>query len=141
MLIKNVSDEDLSKALAEVSKKYDDNVIWNNYERLGDKRFRVTLRVADSTKAGHRLAYSYWINKQLGHSNKAVHKRLVSACWHVHGDFFDILLRINPSAIIVTGKTKIYKDENGVTINNWNDWNIGSMLYPLYYSEACECNC
>lgn len=144
MIIKNVTGEDLSKALSEVSKKYDNNVIWKNYTKLGEKRFRVTLRVADSKKKGHRLGYSYHVNKMLGHSNKGVMRRLVSACWHVHGDFFDILLRINPNAIIKTSierrPTDIYKNEQGVIIHNWQDWNIGSQMCPWYYSEACECN-
>jgi len=140
MIIKNVSGEDLSRALSEVSQKYDNNIIWKNYKKLSEKRYRVTLRVADSTKAGHRLSFSYWLNKQLGHSNKGIFRRLVSACWHCHGDFFDILLRIQPKAIIITNKTKIYKDADGVIINNWQDWNIGSQMYPWYYSDACECN-
>jgi len=131
MIIKNVSGEDLSKALERLSKQYDNNIIWNNYERLGDKRFRVTLRVVDSHGKGAKVNYNPFTDK---------HRRSTSACFHVHGKFFDILLAIQPNAIIKTGRTKIYKDEFGRTIGNWEDWNIGSQMYPWYYSEACECN-
>ena len=35
---------------------------------------------------------------------------------------------------------KIFKDEFGTVHNNWIDWNIGSIMEPLYYSAACECD-
>jgi len=129
MIIKNVSGEDLSKALSEVSKKYDNNVVWKNYERLNQKgdRFRVTLEVLNSHGKGARLSQH---KTRLGNR---VHMK--SACWHIHGDFFDALLRINPNAIIKTSLTTITKYGG-----NWTDRNIGSMIEPLMYSNACECN-
>lgn len=63
-----------------------------------------------------------------------------SACWHVHGDFFDILLDLNAKIVISAGAKKIYKNEYGQTVGNWEDWNIGSVVHPIYYSEACECD-
>ena len=125
MIIKNVSGEDLSKALAKVNEKYDNNVIWNNYQKEGN-RFRVTLRVIDSHGKGARLSQST--------TSKGNRRHLISACWHIHGDFFDELLNINQNAIIQTSITTI--DKHG---GNWTDRNIGSMINPLYYSEACEC--
>lgn len=124
MIIKNVSTEDLRKALSELNKRYDDNIIWNNYHNEG-RGYRVTLRVQDSHGKGARLHYN---------KDYELKRHSVSACWHVHGDFFDILLSINPDAVIKTAKHTIDKDGG-----NWEDWNIGSVIYPLYYSEACEC--
>ena len=34
MMIKNASGEDLSIALARLNEKYNDNVIWNNYQQV-----------------------------------------------------------------------------------------------------------
>lgn len=135
MIIKNVSGEDLSRALAIVSKKYNNNVIWNNYQREG-RNFRVTLRVVDSHGRGARLAFP---DPETGKQ-----RRMISACWHVHGDFFEALLEINPNAEIRTSKTKIYTQptlnpKRFLIIGNWEDWNIGSIIHPFYFSEACGC--
>lgn len=123
MTIKNITRAQLDNALAQVNKKYDDNVIYKDIESLNSKgtRHRLTLRVSDSKKIGARISY--------------YGKRLVSACWHVHGDFFDAVIDQNDQAVIRTGRMVI--DQNG---GNWQDFNIGSMMYPLYFSEACGCD-
>lgn len=64
-------------------------------------------------------------------------RRIAAACWHVHGDFFDALLKIQPNAVIVTrGGPGAVIDKNG---GNWQDCNIGSRMSPMMFSEACEC--
>jgi len=124
MLIKNVTESELEKALELVNEKYGDNVIWNRFEKVG-KQFRVTLRVKNSHGPGARLGQTFGDSKP---------RHLISACWHVHGDFFDALFSVNSDAVVKTSRQTITKN-NG----NWEDWNIGSIMYPLYYSEACEC--
>ena len=128
MIISNVSGENLSETLSIVSKQYDNNVIWNNYERLNTKgtRFRVTLRVVDTHGKGARLGQSL--------TSRGNRRHIINACWHVHGHFFESLLKINPNAVIKTGMATITKQGG-----NWTDTNIGSMMEPLMYSEACEC--
>lgn len=121
MIAKNCSIEDLERALKEVNKKYENNITFNRYPEKYGNGIRFTLRVKDSKKAGHRI----------GHTGR----RLINACWHVHGDFFDALFKINPEAIIIVGSNRKITKNYG----NWQDWNIGSVLYPLMYSEACEC--
>jgi len=120
MIIKNVTINDLERALKIVNLKYNDNIIWNRFEQLGPKRFAVTLRVKDSRGPGHRI----------GHSGR----RLIYACWHAHGDFFDALLSVNIETVIMTANRTISKYGG-----NWIDWNIGSIMRPLMYSEACDC--
>jgi len=130
MIIRNVTENDLKEALAQINQKYENNVTWNSFKQIGKTTFNVTLRVKDSKKAGHRIAYWAYVNGKI--------RRLPYACWHVHGDFFDALLEINPNAKIKTHGRYVYKEGNDV-VGNWEDWNIGSIMYPLYYSEACEC--
>ena len=55
MIIRNVSGEDLSKALTETRKKYNNNVIWNKYKQTSETTFRVTLKVLNSHDKGARL--------------------------------------------------------------------------------------
>jgi len=130
MEIVNVTEKDLKEALARINKKYENNIAFANFQQIGKNRYNVTLRVKDSKKAGHRIAYWAYVNGKV--------RRLPYACWHVHGDFFDTLLDINSNAVIYALNRKIYKKGDEV-IGNWEDWNIGSIMYPLYYSEACEC--
>lgn len=115
MLYRKCNIQDLEKALDIINKKYQGNITFN---RLDNKGF--TLKCKDSKKPGHRRGYSG--------------RRLISACWHVHGDFFDALFEIKPEAIIISLGEKITR-----FYGNWQDRNIGSMMYPLYLSEACDC--
>jgi len=119
MIARNTTIEEMERALKEVNKKYEDNITWNRFEKQG-KAIRFTLRCKDSKKAGHRRGFH--------------RQRLVSACWHVHGHFFEELMKINENAVIFAGNRKI--DKYG---GNWQDWNIGSILNPVYYSQACDC--
>lgn len=118
-MITNATRQELETALTEVNKRFNDNV---SFERLTPegRRMRFTLRVKDSKGAGHRLGFTG--------------RRMSKACWHVHGHFFDALLRVNPDVYIKPAGLTI--DRNG---GNWQDRNIGSQMHPLYFSEACEC--
>lgn len=136
MIVKNVTITQLEQALSRVNEKYNGNVCWKRvpeYIRYSSTRLRFTLTVKDSRGPGTRIGRTG--------------RRIRAACWHVHGDFFDTLLDIEPRAVISTGRrvidgqaTTIYKNADGGIIGNWQDWNIGSYYYPFYYSDACRCN-
>jgi len=122
MIIKYCSEKDLKKALKETNKLFDNNIIFNSFQRLSRNRIRVTLRVKDSKGKGARKSLRG--------------RRLISACWHVHGSFFYYLIKTNEKAIIET-MLWIYNKDN---IHQWVDADIGTFLEPLYYSEACDCD-
>lgn len=126
MKAKNTNREEMEKALAVINKKYNNNIIWNRFDE--GKTINFTLRCKSSKEAGHRRGFPSFDGKE--------GKRLTSACWHVHGDFFDALLVINENAVIISGGS-LKIDKNG---GNWQDRNIGSQMRPLYFSEACDCN-
>ena len=130
MIIKNVTGEQLSLALQKLNEKYENNIVWKSYEQIGPQRFRVTLRVINA-KAGSK---GRKLNQSFISTGKGIRVN-GSACWHVDGDLFDILLGLNNSVVISAGSRTI--DKNG---GNWQDRNIGSMMYPIMYSEACECS-
>ena len=133
MLAKNCTMEDLNKALEIVNVKYQGNVTFNRIEQRG-KNILFTLKVKDSKAPGHRRGFQGFDGKPA--------KRLVSACWHVHGDFFDaLILKVNQNTVIVSRDTQLYKQSyNNTVSNNWQDKNIGSVYNPLYFSEACDCD-
>ena len=121
-MITNATTDQLRQALDEVNKLYDGNVIFNRQPEPVGSRIRFTLRVKDSKGPRARLS------KQ--------GRRMTSACWHVHGDFFDTLIDLNHDIYIKTGGDKRVDYHGG----NWQDWNIGSRMFPMFFSEACRCN-
>lgn len=129
---------DLDRALTLVNEIYKGNICFKSRKTIGNSRgggltMQFTLTVLSSKGPGHRLSfYRPWSGKQY---------RLAAACWHVHGDFFDALLEINPRARIITqagrgSRTNIITKDGG----NWTDLDVGSVMYPAYLSELCECD-
>lgn len=130
MLVKNCTVTQLEEALTKVNKRFEDNVVWKQSPEYHGRQIRFTLTVKSSKGPGGRLSHTG--------------RRVAAACWHVHGYFFDALLEIEPDAVIQTASPNrsakfIYKDKSGMVVGNWFDWNIGSLYYPLMYSDACSC--
>lgn len=127
MIAKNCTVQQLEQALVCTNEKYDGNIIFKRYPEMVGRRIRFTLTVLHSKGKGGRLGQQVNANGN--------HKHIAAACWHVHGDFFDALFDIAPDAEIVANRHVI--NARG---GNWSDRNIGSMMYPMYYSDACDCN-
>lgn len=120
MIAKDCTIEHLNRALDKVNERFNNNITWKRRpERIGN-RFRFTLTVKSSREPGSRISHNF--------------RRIAAACWHVHGHFFDELIKLAPNVEI---------QSNGNVINrfggNWQDKNIGSINRPLLYSEACNC--
>ena len=128
MVVKNITSKQLTEAVSELNTSYDNNIRFNNREVINNKgtRHRFTIRVKDSRGTGSKHGHSRNINGE--------HRRTNSACWHTHGDLFDILFKINDECEVRSGG-KLITSDNG----NWEDRNIGSIMEPMYFSEACEC--
>lgn len=116
----NASKLQLTEALNFVNKSFDDNIKFKTLEQKTSKVISFTLTVKDSKLHGSK-------RKQNGN-------RIAAACWHVHGYFFEYLFLNYPG---------VYIDSLGQRMNNnadnWRDRNIGSIIQPFYFSEACEC--
>lgn len=143
MIAYGIDSTGLSKALKNVNKKYKNNVVFNREPEAYGKGFRFTLRCKDSKKPGHRLSThgereytdkDKIVDRLSGNKVKEKARRFPSACWHVHGDYFDEVFKISPDARIVSKGKNITS-----SYGNWEDNNIGSMMNPCYHSEACEC--
>ena len=116
----NATIRQLEIALIQVNKVYKNNIIFKDIEQVSSKIVNFTLRVKDSKGSGARRSYSG--------------RRLVSACWHVHGNLFDCLIDMDESIYIQSLGKRIDKDGG-----NWVDWNIGSKFCPVYISYCCDC--
>jgi hypothetical protein len=138
MIFKNVSEAELNEALVLTNKRFDNNVsmLVSNYGRA----LNVTLRVKNANKA-HGVITGRKLNQQYvscGYQ-KGVFAANGTACWHVHGYFFDMVLSVNPKAIIITMYGKIYINSYGVVVGNWINHDKGSIIEPLKYTDLCEC--
>lgn len=112
----------LFQALKKINKEYDNNITFNREPEYVyyNRDLNFTLRVKESSGPGARRGYTG--------------RKMINACWHVHGDFFDAVFEIEPDAVIWSRGQKITKE-----YGNWEDDNIGSIMNPLSFSEACEC--
>lgn len=119
VLIRYATYAQVLQALQNTNVWFDGNVVFNRCDQTG-KQFNVTLKTKDCGGAGSRISY--------------MGRRMAIACWHVYGRFFDELFSLNPGIVVIAMGKKITKDAG-----NWQDQNIGSMVTPLMYSEACNC--
>ena len=120
-MITNATPQQLGRALARVNQRYKGNIQFARFEPR-PHTVNFTLRVKSSHGPGHRRGFSG--------------RQLACACWHAHGYFFEALLHFNPNARVISRSVGVVIDRNG---GNWHDKNIGSVMNPLLFSEACDC--
>ena len=103
-------------------------------------RIRFALRVADCREPGHRLHIRYSMN------GKTHRKRSHYACWHAHRDVLAALFDLLPRARVLSGSRFasggriVYDGKQGfLDTYRESDRNIGSLMFPVYFSESCEC--
>ena len=101
---------------------------------------RFALRVVDCSKPGHRLH----IRDSM--SNGPRYKRSHYACWHAHRDVLAALFDILPTAKVLSGSRFagggriVYNGKQGfLDTYRESDRNVGSQMFPVYFSESCEC--
>ena len=121
MIIIGAKKEDIEAALEHANKYFNGNLRFKTLDYLGftrDKRVKVTctLTVNDSKDIGSRR------NFEGG--------RIAAACWHAHGVFFDAL----PAGTEIRSCQTIMHAGD-----KWQDYNMGSIAYPLQASRACNC--
>jgi len=128
MEIRNATLAQIGAALDEANEHFKGNLEFRDITPLNKKGtgYRVTLRVKSSRGPGARLG------QQVNHNGNRRH--LPCACWHAYGKFIDALFSEAPDARLITSGQRYTRDNW-----SWVDRNIGSMMSPLYYSEACEC--
>ncbi len=113
------TEQQLHDALDYVNKQYADNICFKDIKRVSAERIQFTLTVKNSREPGGRRSRTG--------------RRIAAVCWHVHGHFFEHLF--NDDVKLIIAGTKRMESED----DNWQDWNIGSIMEPMYYSNACDC--
>jgi hypothetical protein len=121
MYARNCTISQLEEALFRVNLLYDDQVLFNCPPTQTRQGIKFTLKVRTNRSKGHGIS---WMGRKLS-----------TACWHVHGDFFECLFAVNPDAKVYSLGKLITKD-----YGNWIDFNRGNWATPRFASEMCECN-
>jgi len=119
----NATKKQLNEALNYVNLKFDNNVIFKSFEQKSKNRIMFTLRVKNSSGPGAK------ISKFMGKERKTI-----SACWHVHGYFFEFLFKHYSDIIIYSLDQKMTNNND-----NWKDKNVGNFYFPVNFSDCCNC--
>jgi len=146
MEVRNVNREELENALVAVNVLFNGNIrfkdisLLRKHTKIGSKEvWRVTLtvnsthiKIVDSVKP-RRVHIETLPGVKVNRN-----KRIVAVCWHVYGYFMDSL----PSDCEIYSSVRTYNGKPAMRKpgEEWYDFNIGSIIYPQYASEACECN-
>jgi hypothetical protein len=108
----------LEQAVNYVNKIFNNNISMETEDR--GLYYLVKLKVKDSKEKGGRRSPNG--------------RRLSSACWHVYGYFIDTIFELDKDAVVYTAG-KIFNRDTW----HWIDWNVGSLLNPIFISELCDC--
>jgi len=116
MQIKNATEADITSALYKANERFNRNLSVA-CATLGGGGYGVALRASDASGAGAATSTSG--------------RKTYGACWHAHGVFFDYLIEICPSVVIVSNGLRITRDGG-----NWTDRLVGLGKSA---SEMCRC--
>lgn len=124
MLIVGATRQQIIDALHKVNARFGNNITfrrleWAGRTRDGRDKYDVLLRVKDTSGPGARRS--------------PAGKRMIYACWHTHGCFFDALGEL-PQRVDIKAEGRWFRAGDA-----WVDWNKGSLLAPVMYSEMCDC--
>ena len=124
MKAKNVTKQQLLRALAQTNKEYKGNLKFHHLGPAG-KGFNFRLTVCSAKQTGGRRDGG---------------RPIAAACWHAHRDFFFALFELAPDAIVASAKATYRGREDFVaTFSSTGNENIGSVVAPLQYRAACKC--
>lgn len=128
MKVKGISEAALRECLERVNREHSYQLRFNREPELNGNWLIFTIRSEKSGIPGSR-------NTRHG-------RRSVSASWRAHGYLFDEILRREPDAIIYSGTgsdnkpRKIYKDQSGEVIGNWENIPVSSCMQPCMMSDC-----
>jgi hypothetical protein len=140
MIIRNVTEQDLYWALAQVNGIHDNNIVFKKCEQIpgrtrqGDEKWSVILTVRSCYASGGR----YYPKSR---------RHVSAACWHAHGRFFDCLPR-DQGVIIVTSMGGNYNTQSRTKVapgERWSDWIVSRRVtnrgrkVRTFASDCCHC--
>jgi hypothetical protein len=135
MIISGISREDLEAAREVASQALGNEIVFGKLHSYRPKRHGVRLQVHDIDGPGARRHSSMFL---IGHAQKPRRSRF--ACSHAHGAFYVAVFEREPFAKIQT--CYAYYRDAWDFLNVYRtvlDRNIGSMMFPIRFSDECTC--
>lgn len=128
MKLWNVPAEELTRIVTTVSNEaFDGNVVFKREPERTGRAVSFTLTVRKAADKGGRR----------GHSGR----RVCACCWHGHRDVMSAIFAEYPDARLKTAQADYRgRDEFEAEFEGTGYANIGSMVEPLHYRDACDCN-
>ena len=129
MKVKGIDQDQLTRIVRTVSdSQYGGNIVFKREPEQQGNFLLFTLTVRSSRDKGAKR------------SNTG--RRVAACCWHAHRDVMIALFDANPEALLVTGLAR-YEGRSGfeALYPATADVNMGSLAQPMYYADACECEC
>lgn len=125
MIARNTNINELQAALNSANRNFDGNLAFKTFAPKG-RGISFTLTVKSSKGKGGRR----------GHTGR----RIAAACWHGHASVLKALFGLNPAAKVISCRA-VYDGQADFEgkFEATGDANIGSMMSPLAYRDACDC--
>jgi hypothetical protein len=110
--------------------------------RDGRWRYRMTLKLTGSTPRNQAQTARYQRRGHARYGERAEHlPRVAAVCWHGYRDWMRRIFDLDPAARMKTAAAD-YRRRSGFEelFEATGDRNIGSMMQPLDYRNACDCD-
>ena len=119
--------EDVEASLKLTSARYyAGNLVFKRAPEQRGHWVHFTLTVKSSAGPGSRRSYSG--------------RRISAACWHAHRDVMLALFARIPDVRLVSASADYHGREHFLrSFEATGDRNIGSMVQPMAYRDACDC--
>ena len=117
MKARYITESQLIQALENVNTEHGYKLEFKRYPEKTGNFLNFTIKSEASKIAGASISWS-------GRNSPA-------ASWHAHGYLFDEMIAIAPG-VDIRSMGKVINADGG----NWNDYNVGSMMSPMYASEG-----
>lgn len=143
MQVKGLDRDQVREIVDQISKRqFAGNLIFEREPEVYRGGVRFTLRVRDSRGPGHRRGFA-------GYDGRPP-RRLIAACFHAYGEVIRALLDAGAERIDTAparAERRKGKDRGGVwgpgefhrMAARIGDRNIGSMMAPMRFRDACDC--
>jgi hypothetical protein len=118
-----------------------------NVQHVGRDGLRFVIRPVAWTGKGRKGGNQPYVRKGFSRLSSGERRTTNAICWHGHREFFRELFKLAPEGKVQTASLRGFgKGERWYTAENFErlfgktDRNVGSMMDPMRFSEACWCH-
>ncbi len=107
---------------------------------LGDAAQAVGVRLQNVRPNGTGTAFTLALDGERYRRRSHTGRKIAAVCWHGHYDFFREVYTQNEEATIITAQARYNnRADFEYSAETTGDNNIGSMVEPMAYRDACDC--